>query len=90
MTLTEAADLLPDAIQLRRRLHRQPEVGLHLPATQEAVLEALDGLPLTIRTGKALTSVVAILDGGQPGPTVLLRGDMDALGDSGSPPAAEG
>jgi hippurate hydrolase len=60
-------------------LHEQPELGLELPATQQAVLEALDGLGLEIETGRRTTSVVATLAGGRPGPTILLRGDMDAL-----------
>jgi hippurate hydrolase len=54
-------------------------VGLRLPATQGAIVRALDGLPLRVRTGDALSSVVAVLDGSRPGPTVLLRADMDAL-----------
>ncbi|HSO51001.1 MAG TPA: M20/M25/M40 family metallo-hydrolase, partial [Acidimicrobiia bacterium] len=70
---------LEDAIDLRRRLHRRPELGLELPATQATVLEALDGLPLSVTTGTTTTSVVAVLDGDEPGPTVLLRGAMDAL-----------
>ena len=64
---------------LRRSLHREPEVGLELPRTQHKVLAALDGLGLRIVTGRALTSVAAILTGDSPGPTVLLRADMDAL-----------
>ena len=80
MTLLEAAGgLLDDTIELRRRLHREPELGLELPKTQEAVLDALDGLPLSITTGTTTTSVVATLDGERDGPTILLRGDMDAL-----------
>ena len=76
----EAKDQLAGAVALRRDLHRHPELGLVLPRTQEAVLEALEGLPLTITRGDATTSVLATLDGGAgPGPTVLLRGDMDAL-----------
>jgi hippurate hydrolase len=47
--------------------------------TQAAVLRALDGLPLRVLTGDNLSSVVAVLAGARPGPTVLLRGDMDAL-----------
>lgn len=39
----------------------------------------LDGLPLTVQTGATTTSVVATLDGDRDGPTILLRGDMDAL-----------
>lgn len=70
---------LDDAVALRRRIHERPELGLDLPETQAAVLEALDGLPLTVTLGQSSSSVVAVLDGGEPGPTVLLRGDMDAL-----------
>ena len=77
--LDAAGALLDDTIELRRRLHRHPELGLDLPKTQEAVLDALDGLPLTLATGTATTSVVATLDGERDGPTILLRGDMDAL-----------
>jgi len=78
--LNEAARaLLPDAVSLRRRIHRRPELGLELPATQQAVVEALDGLGLEVELGTRTTSVVATLQGGRPGPTILLRGDMDAL-----------
>ncbi|WP_091457866.1 M20 metallopeptidase family protein [Actinokineospora iranica] len=75
----DAAALADDLVRLRRRLHAEPEIGLDLPRTQEKVLAALDGLPLEITTGDALTSVTAVLRGGRPGPVVLLRGDMDAL-----------
>lgn len=75
----EAAAITPSLVELRRELHQIPEVGLDLPKTQTMVLDALAGLPLEITTGKDLTSVVGVLRGGQPGPTVLLRGDMDAL-----------
>jgi amidohydrolase len=77
--IADAGALLDDVVALRRDLHRRPELGLDLPHTQARVLDALDGLPLTIRTGERQTSIVADLDGGRPGPTVLLRADMDAL-----------
>jgi len=77
--LDEAGAQLDDVVALRRRIHLHPELGLDLPETQAAVLDALEGLPLTVHTGSATTSVVAVLDGDEPGPTVLLRGDMDAL-----------
>jgi amidohydrolase len=90
MTLTpdlvdDARDLADDLADLRHRLHAEPEIGLSLPRTQEKVLSALDGLPLEVTTGTTTTSVTAVLRGGaapdgQDGrPTVLLRGDMDAL-----------
>ncbi|MDX3195631.1 M20 family metallopeptidase [Streptomyces sp. MN03-5084-2B] len=80
MTLrSDAAALLGELVALRRDLHRIPEIGLHLPRTQERVLAALDGLPLEITLGKNLSSITAVLRGAKPGGTVLLRGDMDAL-----------
>ncbi|GLY70654.1 M20 metallopeptidase family protein [Amycolatopsis taiwanensis] len=80
MTLREdATGMLDDLVALRRELHQIPEIGLRLPKTQDMVLAALDGLPLEISTGTGLSSVTAVLRGGKPGPTVLLRGDMDAL-----------
>jgi hippurate hydrolase len=77
--LADAARLLPDVVDLRRRIHRAPELGLQLPDTQARVLEAIDGLGLDVRTGESVTSVVADLPGDRAGPTVLLRADMDAL-----------
>jgi amidohydrolase len=75
----EAARIAGEIAELRHAIHREPEIGLDLPKTQQKVLGALDGLPLEISTGKGLSSVIAVLRGGRPGPTVLLRGDMDAL-----------
>lgn len=76
---TEAAAQLPQVVALRHALHRTPELGLQLPATQRLVLDALAPLDLEVSTGTALTSVVAVLRGARPGPAVLLRGDMDGL-----------
>jgi amidohydrolase len=77
--LAEAAGLTPELARLRRQIHREPEIGLDLPRTQEKVLAALDGLPLEVSQGRGLRSVTAVLRGGRPGSAVLLRGDMDAL-----------
>ncbi len=74
-----AQELLPELIDLRRTIHLTPELGLDLPKTQSVVLDAIDGLGLEVRTGDRLSSVVADLNGALPGPTILLRGDMDAL-----------
>ena len=96
---TSASELLSAAyndadrtIDLRRRLHRHPEIGLHLPRTQATVLEAFSELPIEVTTGAATSSVVGVLRGARPGPTYLLRGDMDALPvheDTGLPFASE-
>ena len=77
--LDEARTLLDDTVTLRRRIHRQPEIGLTLPRTQQVVLEALAPLGLAVRTGTKTTSVIATLEGARPGRTMLLRADMDAL-----------
>jgi amidohydrolase len=75
----DARELAHDLTALRRAIHREPELGLELPRTQEKVLAALDGLGLELATGKGLNSLTGVLRGAAPGPTVLLRGDMDAL-----------
>ncbi len=75
----DAQAIQPDLVELRRALHREPEIGMHLPLTQAKLLDALRGLPLEVSTGTALSSVTAVLRGGRPGPVVLLRSDMDAL-----------
>jgi amidohydrolase len=83
----DARELQDDMTQLRHELHRYPEIGLDLPRTQRAVLDALEGLPVEISTGTSCTSVTAVLRGTGAGPSgaagatpaVLLRGDMDAL-----------
>ncbi len=77
--LDDAKSILPEAIALRRRLHEYPELGLDLPRTRAAVLEALQDLPYEITTSARSSGVVATLVGARPGPTILLRADMDAL-----------
>ncbi|WP_231444347.1 M20 metallopeptidase family protein [Brevibacterium zhoupengii] len=76
---TETQSLHDDLVRLRRTLHANPELGYQLPFTQKTVLDELADLGLEITTGESLTSIVAVLKGGRPGPAVLLRGDMDAL-----------
>lgn len=90
--LSAARDDADRTIDLRRRLHRLPEIGLQLPQTQATVLDACADLPIEVTTGKSLSSVVGVLRGGRPGPSYLLRADMDALQvfeDSGLPFASE-
>lgn len=90
--LADARELLPDAVELRRAIHLEPEVGLDLPLTQSKIMDAIDDLDLTVETGTGISSVIATLKGDGPGPTLLLRGDMDALPmpeDSGEPFASK-
>ena len=91
----DARHMQEDLARFRHSLHREPEIGLQLPRTQEKVLKALEGLPYEITLGKETTSVTAVLRGGATGrtsgtapavlppavlpPAVLLRADMDGL-----------
>jgi len=77
--LSAATTALPDIVAVRRRLHAHPEIGLQLPATQAVVAEELRGMGLEPVLGRSVSSVTAVIEGGRPGPTVLLRADMDAL-----------
>ena len=78
--LPAARALLPEIVSIRRRIHRRPERGLNLPATQALIVDELQRLGLDATLGRATTSVAALIEGGAgPGPTVLLRADMDAL-----------
>lgn len=80
MSLAEDAGAMHGELsQLRHQLHAEPEIGLELPRTQQRVMEAIDGLGLELSTGTGTTSVTGVLRGAGDGPTVLLRGDMDAL-----------
>lgn len=76
--LNQAKELLPDLQILRRKLHQMPEFGLELPKTLEVILGEIQGLG-EITLGKKVTSAVLHIKGAKPGPTVLLRADMDAL-----------
>lgn len=76
--LKQSQGLSKELIRIRRQLHQIPEFGLNLPKTQSLILEEIAGLGEVI-LGKALSSIVLIIDSGKPGPTVLLRADMDGL-----------
>src|SRR5262249_28725688 len=72
----------PDVQQLietRRDFHAHPELAFEETRTSSIVTERLRALGLKPATGIGKTGVVAIVEGGKPGKTVLLRADMDAL-----------
>ena len=74
-----AAKVLPQVIQWRRFLHEHPELSNREVNTGKMVAEELRKLGIEVRTGVAKTGVIGILKGGQPGPVIGLRADMDAL-----------
>jgi amidohydrolase len=70
---------LDELVATRRDLHAHPELGFEEVRTAGIVAARLRALGLEPRTGVGRTGVLARITGGQPGKTVLLRADMDAL-----------
>jgi amidohydrolase len=68
-----------DLIEVRRDIHRHPEVSGQEERTAWIVAERLRGSGLEVATGVGGHGVVGILRGGKPGPTVAYRADMDAV-----------
>ena len=64
-------------IGMRRKLHRIPEDGFQEFKTQRAIMDALDEIGISYTTER--TWVIGLIEGAQPGETVALRADMDAL-----------
>ena len=75
----EALELFDYTQAVRRDFHQHPEIGFKEVRTAGVVAKELTELGLEVATGIAETGVVAVLEGGKPGPVVLLRFDMDAL-----------
>lgn len=70
-----ALSLKEELIQHRRNLHKNAEVGLHLPKTKQYVMETLTKYGLSPQScGEGVTALV-----GKGQPVILLRADMDAL-----------
>jgi amidohydrolase len=68
-----------EVVEIRRALHRNPELSSHERETAELVARTSADLGFTVRTGVGGTGVLADLDSEKPGPTLMLRADMDAL-----------
>jgi amidohydrolase len=75
----EVERVAPQIVELRHRIHQNPELGYRETATAALVAEHLRGLGLEVKTGVGKTGVTAVLQGGKPGPRIAVRADMDAL-----------
>ncbi|WP_273834522.1 M20 family metallopeptidase [Guptibacillus sedimenti] len=72
-------ELYPQMVELRRELHRHPELSFHEVHTPKRITEFYEKLEMPIRTEVGGRGVVAVLEGALPGKTVALRADFDAL-----------
>ncbi len=66
-------------VAIRRDLHRIPELAFKEEKTSVYVADQLRETKMDVITGIAGTGVMGILSTGRPGPTLLIRADMDAL-----------
>jgi amidohydrolase len=74
-----AAAVQPQVVEWRRWFHQNPELSNREFNTSARIAEILRGMGLEPRTGIAHTGVIAIIEGGKPGPLVAIRTDIDGL-----------
>jgi amidohydrolase len=74
---TIAADM-PGLMAIYRDLHQHPELSFQEVRTAKVLADAAREAGFTVTQGVGRTGIVAVLENG-PGPTVLIRTDMDAL-----------
>ncbi|MEH6711175.1 MAG: M20/M25/M40 family metallo-hydrolase, partial [Paraglaciecola polaris] len=75
----QLANVKDKVIAWRRDIHQHPELGNRETRTAEMAASHLEQLGIQVERNIAYTGVVGILTGDLPGPTVMLRADMDAL-----------
>ncbi|MBM7839363.1 amidohydrolase [Alkalihalobacillus xiaoxiensis] len=79
MFAKEIKELEQEVIAWRRHLHQHPELSHEEQETQAFVCRMLEDAGISYETMKTSYGVIGIIEGGQPGKTVALRADMDAL-----------
>lgn len=88
----KAGDISRDLTDLRRKIHRHPELGFEEAATSQIICRKLKDLGIPFRPGVGKTGVVGLIEGKGKSGTVGLRADMDALPiqeETGAPYASE-
>lgn len=75
--LQRANELAPKLVELRRTIHRHPELGFDEYRTAAFVGSVLRNIDVPIQTGVGKTGIVGTI--GKNGPIIALRADMDAL-----------
>jgi len=76
---TLAEDLYPEIVDIRRHLHRHPELSYQEHETAEFISKTLARKQISFKTGIAGTGILGEVEGAKPGRIIALRADMDAL-----------
>lgn len=76
---SKTESVFDQVVEWRRHFHEHPELSNREDETAAYIADYMRSLGLEVETGVAHTGVVAILEGGNPGPVVGLRADIDAL-----------
>lgn len=74
-----ASEIQPQVVEWRRWFHENPELSNREFKTAEKIEAALREMGIEPTTGVAHTGIVAVIEGGKPGPMVAIRSDMDGL-----------
>ena len=72
-------EIEPSLVEIRRDIHAHPEIGFEVERTAGVVASELKRLGIAFKVGVGRTGVVADIEGGAPGPRLMIRADMDAL-----------
>lgn len=76
LSIEDIPDLMVD---VRRHLHRNPELGLHEYNTSRYIREVLESSGLRVHRPLARTGLYVDIEGAHPGPVAAWRADIDAL-----------
>ena len=77
--IEEIQNFSNDLIKIRHDFHQYPELGMQETRTSQKVNELLKSWGIKTYTGVGKKGIVGVLEGNNPGKTIGLRADMDAL-----------
>ena len=75
----DVAELQEELIAVRRDLHQHPELAFQEHRTAGIIASRLEALGVQVKRGVGVTGVVGLIEGRSPGPTVMIRVDIDGL-----------
>lgn len=72
-------DFYGEMVSLRHQIHENPEIGFEEFQTARLIMDTLERYGIEYQSGIAKTGILGTIKGKNPGKTILLRADMDAL-----------